>query len=245
VHWLYFATAAPDQGRLEGLEERIEALELAPAPLAQSANAADVAKIILPQVQSDLVAVFEASYKNKSELDRSGEANARRFDAAVKRLEREIKEQSRKGSTTELEGAALVPVRPCPSGGQNQGGKRITGRFALVASSVMRADPTGSQRPEPRPLGADTCEGQLAEGSVQSLCWGGAPQPLRDLPLPRVGPHLNTALRVGRRPRFSCAVSDSFAKGNRFASTKWISGQDGSKARTAPLTWCPSGPFSK
>ena len=104
----HFSTTSSFSARIETLEERVAALELAPAPLAQAANAADVAQIILPQVQSDLVGVFEASYKKKSELDKSGEAIAHRFDAAVKRLEREIEEQSRKGNVNLIIGVGTT-----------------------------------------------------------------------------------------------------------------------------------------
>lgn len=85
---------------IDSLRERIEALEIAPLPSSdgKAPSSADVAQALLPQVSVEIAKLFEERYERKSAEHQAAAANARRFDAAVTRLEREIKEQGRKGN---------------------------------------------------------------------------------------------------------------------------------------------------
>lgn len=85
---------------IDSLRERVEALEIAPPPSSdgKAPSSADVAQTLLPQVSVEIAKLFEERYERKSAEHQAAVANARRFDAAVTRLEREIKEQGRKGN---------------------------------------------------------------------------------------------------------------------------------------------------
>lgn len=95
----YFAPGAVSSGdRLVAeFSDRLEALEQGPsAPVGVTPS--DVAQMLLPHIQTDLAKVFEAKYEKKSMLARAAALNGERYNAAVKRLEREIIDQGRKGN---------------------------------------------------------------------------------------------------------------------------------------------------
>lgn len=99
------STAAKDKNKnkdseLDTLKERVEALEHAPPPSSdgQALSSSDVVQKLLPQVSAEIAQLFEERFERKSAEHRAAAENARRFDAAATRLEREIKEQGRKGN---------------------------------------------------------------------------------------------------------------------------------------------------
>lgn len=64
--------------------------------------------MVFPQVRTELAKVFEEKYEKKSALEQATTLNGERYNAAIKRLEREIEEQSRKGNVNLIIGVGTT-----------------------------------------------------------------------------------------------------------------------------------------
>lgn len=95
-----------NESDISTLRNRIDALESGnhtpsdngTSPEGPAITSLEVAQSLLPEVIGELSKLFEERYERKSAEHLAAAANARRFDAAVTRLEREIREQGRKGN---------------------------------------------------------------------------------------------------------------------------------------------------